>query len=62
MNIEEIILKALKEDTLAKALTIGNLHELERVLKGYKKGQTYETCFTLINERILKAWEKFYEK
>jgi hypothetical protein len=56
MTLQEIVERAKQEPTIADALAVACIIENERILKSYRPGEVFETCFKRVIETVLESY------
>ena len=59
MNVTETLDRAMKEETLADALSVACIWECERAISQAKENnyEGWETCFKHVITQVLEKWE-----
>lgn len=56
MNLTQALDRAMREDTLADALTFLAVWETERVVVQARANEQWDTCFKFLFKRALERW------
>jgi hypothetical protein len=58
MNVAEASKEACKQPTLVEALTWIAIWESERIVRQARENETWETCFRVCFERVMKDYSR----